>query len=615
MGRKLTTTLFQMLLISQMFLIAEYANAKEVPLWGIHEIRLKGPSVNNPFSDVNLSAFFKNNNRVLQQEGFYDGNGEYIIRFMPDTKGEWTYITNSNSKELDGITGKFLCVSAQPGVHGPVYVRNIFDFGYADGKPFYPVGTTCYAWVWQGDEMVNKTLESLKKAAFNKIRMSLFPKQYDVYIQNEPFCYPFEGSKEKGWDFARFNPKYFQYFEDKIARLGELGVEADVIIFHPYDWGKWGFDNMPRETNERYLHYLIARMAAYHNVWWSMANEWDIIGSKTAEDWDRLFRIIEENDPYHHLRSIHNGMKWYDVTKPYISHLSVQTTDFFHIQEWRETYRKPVMIDECVYEGDVPNDWGNLTPEEMTSRFWQVYCRGGYCTHGETYLHPQNILWWAKGGKLYGKSPERIAFLHKIMDERPSEGVNPLHNLWNKEMQLIKENEYYLFYYGNGQQKSARLHLPGDVKFRIDLIDTWNMTIKQLKGLYSGDVEIKLPGTLWMAVRAVKATERIGEEDRFKKEGYPANLSIFDIIRQVKPFQIESGKIMFANNGINSISIQEGALIVIDGIKMGTDTGILNAIPVTDIAKINVYTNPSDIQRFTGLNNAGIIEIIMKKGP
>ena len=477
---------------------------KEVPQWGIYEISLKGTSANNPFTDVKLSAVFQYKNITIEPEGFYNGNGEYIIRFMPNAAGEWTYVTKSNIKELNGKTGKFLCTAAQEGIHGPVYVRNTYDFGYADGTPFYPVGTTCYAWVWQGDDMVNKTLETLKKSAFNKIRMCVFPKQYDVYIQNEPFCYPFEGSKEKGWDFSRFNPMYFQYFEDKIARLAELGIEADVIIFHPYDGGKWGFDKMPREANERYMHYLTARLAAFRNIWWSMANEWDMVRSKTVEEWESLFRIIEENDPYHHLRSIHNGMKWYDVSKGYITHLSVQTTDFFHIQEWRETFKKPVMIDECVYEGDIPNDWGNLTPEEMTNRFWKVYCRGGYCTHGETYMHPQNILWWAKGGVLYGKSPERIAFLHKIMNDRPADGVYPLHNLWNKEMQLIKDKDYYLFYYGNAQQKSARLNLPKDVKFRLELIDTWNMTITQIDSIYSGSVEIKLPGTLWMAVRAIK---------------------------------------------------------------------------------------------------------------
>lgn len=90
------------------------------------------------------------------------------------------------------------------------------------------------------------------------------------------------------------------------------------------------------------------------------------------------------------------------------------------------------------------------------------------------------------------------------MKERPADGVYPLNNLWNKEMQLIKDKEYYLFYYGNAQQKSARLRLPKDVKFRLEVIDTWNMTITLVDSVYSGSVEIKLPGTLWMAVRATK---------------------------------------------------------------------------------------------------------------
>jgi hypothetical protein len=181
-------------------------------------------------------------------------------------------------------------------------------------------------------------------------------------------------------------------------------------------------------------------------------------------------------------------------------------------------------------------------------------------------------------------------------------------------MQLIKNKEYYLIYFGNAQQKSARLNLPKDVKFRLELIDTWNMTIKKIDGVFSGTVEIKLPGTLWMAVRAIKAGNKIEAIINLKKDGYTPDQNIFDIIRQAKSYQLMGNKIIFASIGINSFSYQDGALIVIDGIKLGTDAGILNSIPVTEIEKVNVYTDPSDIQRFTGLNNAGIVEIITKKG-
>ena len=190
------------------FILSSLITAVEVEQFTVFELELKGPTAGNPFTEVQLSAEFRLMNRLLFCEGFYDGDGIFRIRFMPDEPGNWTYITKSNIKELDSKRGTFTCVVATPENHGPVKVRNTYDFGYADGTPFYPVGTTCYAWVHQPGELVNQTLATLSKTAFNKIRMTVMPKNYDVYINNEPPFYPFEGSKEKGWDFSRPNPAF-----------------------------------------------------------------------------------------------------------------------------------------------------------------------------------------------------------------------------------------------------------------------------------------------------------------------------------------------------------------------------------------------------------------------
>ena len=489
--------------ILAIFLIYNVINAANIEQYSVFEIEFKGPSAGNPFRDVRLSAEFKHLNRSFFCEGFYDGEGVYKIRFMPDEPGEWIYITKSNIKELDMKKGSVTCTEASDTNHGPVKVRNVYDFGYADGTPFFPLGTTCYAWVHQPEVLVKQTLESLAKTKFNKIRMTVMPKDYDVYINNEPPFYPFEGSKEKGWDFYRPNPEFFRNFENRLMDLQKLGIEADVILFHPYDNGHWNLDKMNGEEASFYLRYLIARISAYPNVWWSMANEYDIL-RKADEEWEKYFRLIQTYDPYKHLCSIHNGMAWYNHSNPWISHLSIQTAYLQDIQKWRELYKKPVIIDECVYEGNIPNDWGNLTPEEMMNRFWIAYCRGAYCTHGETYIHSQNILWWSKGGTLYGRSPERIGFLHKIMTESPVEGVYPFHNIWNKETYLIKDNEFYLYYYGNSQQAKARIYLPKDVKFSLEIIDAWNMTVNQVPGEFSGMNEIPLPGKPYIALRAIK---------------------------------------------------------------------------------------------------------------
>src|SRR5260370_23195842 len=99
--------------------------------------------------------------------------------------GEWRYATKSNSPELSGKTGGFEVTAPKPGNHGPVRVAHTFHFAYADGTPYFPIGTTCYASTHQGDRLEEQTLATLKKSPFNKIRMCVFPKHY-AFNQNEP---------------------------------------------------------------------------------------------------------------------------------------------------------------------------------------------------------------------------------------------------------------------------------------------------------------------------------------------------------------------------------------------------------------------------------------------
>jgi hypothetical protein len=98
-----------------------------------------------------------------------------------------------------------------------------------------------------------------------------------------------------------------------------------------------------------------------------------------------------------------------------------------------------------------------------------------------------------------------------------------------------------------------------------------------------------------------------------KSNGYSSDRDIFEILMQIKPYRLVDSKIIFGSSGLTSIKYQDGALIVIDGLMMGTDAEILKNIPVQDIAKIHASTEPSDIQRYTALNNIGIIEIFTKK--
>jgi hypothetical protein len=416
----------------------------------------------------------------------------------------WHYATESNCPELDGKTGGFTCVEPSANNHGPASVCHTYHFVYADGTPYFQVGTTCYAWVHQGAALEEQTLQTLRNAPFNKLRMCVFPKDY-AYNRNEPEFYPFERTDGNGWDFTRFNPAFFRHLERRVGDLQELGVEADVILFHPYD--RWGFAGMDAETNDRYLRYVVARLAAYRNVWWSMANEWDLMKTKSELDWDRFFRLVQESDPYQHLRSIHNCRVFYDHGKPWVTHGSIQRSDLDQVSTWRALYKKPVVVDECCYEGDIPHRWGNITAPEMVDRFWLGTVHGGYVGHGETYLHPQDILWWSKGGVLHGQSPERIAFLKRILEQSPADGLEPMRvGVVNKDRfpTAGKEGEYYLTYFGTRQPAQTTFDLPTGNRYRIEVIDVWEMTITPLEGAFTGRFTIELPSKPYVAVRLQK---------------------------------------------------------------------------------------------------------------
>ena len=503
-------------------------------LWSTYEIALEGPSGGNPYLEVDLEVTFSNGGREVRATGFYDGDGVYRARPLADAEGEWSWQTASNVPALDGIKGSVDVGPARAGDHGPVRADGL-HFRYADGTRYINVGTTAYVWNLQGDAVEEQTLASLADAPFTKIRMCVFPKHYR-YNKNEPDRYPFEMLKQgtstwpasieaSGWAFDcdRPNPAYFRHLEKRINDLAKIGVEADLIVLHPYD--RWGFSRMTPEQDDRYLRYLVARLAAFPNVWWSMANEYDFMANKSLDDWNRMIDVVADTDPHGHLLSVHNGFRPFDYAHPKLTHVSIQRPYTERAILWREEFGKPVSIDECCYEGDIAENWGNISGQELVHRFWMGTVNGGYVTHGETYYNDSETLWWAKGGTLTGESVARIAFLRRILEEGPDEGLDPVlntgfHRLLQKGLDDItlpeligalpgeegwtparfqhptagQPHRYYLSYLGLNQAREVTVAVPPDERYSATLIDTWEMTETKLAdSVERGDVLVFPP--------------------------------------------------------------------------------------------------------------------------
>jgi hypothetical protein len=491
--------------------------------WGVFEAALPGPDQGNPFDDIKLAATFTCGDRSVTVPGFYDGAGTYRIRFSPPELGVWRWTSSSNVEALEGHRGTFRCVLPAPGNHGPVRVTaDGYHFAYADGTPFRQIGTTCYSWALQSDAKCAETLATLKAAPFNKMRMCVFPNVASEW--KDPFTPTGAGPAE--WDPRRPDPAYFRNFERRILELQALGIEADVILFHPYNKSR-RLSDMARADDERYLRYVAARFGAYRNVWWAMGNEYDGIKTKKTADWDHLFQVLVAADPHDRLRSIHQINDYYDHRKPWITHASIQNgsavLDDGRAQPHRRFAEKAVIFDEVLYEGNSQSRWGQLTGEELLTRFWWGTIAGTYVGHSEAYSKPGGTdgSWLGQGGKLVGTCWPRLAFLRKILESAPNPGIEPIET-WYEYHMGGKPFEYYIRYFGDAQPREWPVVIPGrdddpHNSYRAELIDTWDRTITPVEGVFRmaqrdrythhdpARPTIAMPGRKWMAVRLIRA--------------------------------------------------------------------------------------------------------------
>lgn len=145
--------------------------------------------------------------------------------------------------------------------------------------------------------------------------------------------------------------------------------------------------------------------------------------------------------------------KSYDFSRPTITHCCVQTNAMHKAAEWMEKYKKPVVFDECCYEGNIEHEWGSISAFEMVNRFWKACTAGAFATHGETYY---------------------------------------------------SEDDIFLKYYGSYCPKYAAFRLPKDHSYKIEVIDVWEMTRTTLVEEGSGKVPLILPGKEGIAVLATR---------------------------------------------------------------------------------------------------------------
>jgi len=142
--------------------------------------------------------------------------------------------------------------------------------------------------------------------------------------------------------------------------------------------------------------------------------------------------------------------------------------------------------------------------------------------------------------------------LKKIMDEVPG-GLMPYDGGWDV-VAAAPENEWmnpmksqYLFYYSFMRPRSKTYHIDDETEFAVDVIDTWNGTVKKA-GVYKGKFTVELPGTQYVLVRLRKPEEadyypEEEEETEVMEETVPEDAPVEEPVVEEEPVTEETAAV------------------------------------------------------------------------
>lgn len=438
-------TLLNTLNILLLFLLNGLSVPK-VPLYGLYEVSFFYTATGNPF-DVEFGAIFIKNNSSVKVDGFYAGNNQYKIRFMPEKSGIWTYITISAVPELNGRSGKFKAVKSD--YKGMIRVdstnaNTMHHFLHANGDRFFYQGNTakCLFGTPATHSKIGGWKDFIDYCAtyhFNHIIVFLYTPSIITsssaalgmsnWPGNPPSPYGYQrNGKTDYWlcpwackgdpnhiaqfdyyshsltstediDFNRFYLPYWDKIDTVINYMKKNDIIAN-IFFHPDD----SYCPLEGKDEDRYFKYAISRLSAHWNVSYNLGLEYR---EYRTDDWaNSMGGKVKEWDPYDHILSIHDQLtfrfkdeKWAD----YIVYQATPGTKGNKTYSTDYSANKPLVNEECGYEPRL------VTPDSLVNIIWAMIMRNTYNSYGNIMQMGMNFS--------HLKDDNRAAKAHKYLVE------------------------------------------------------------------------------------------------------------------------------------------------------------------------------------------------------
>lgn len=401
---------------------------------------VNSPESQNPFVNVMMTGVFEaaDGGEHWNVEGVCDAADGSIfrIRFMPPRAGSYKYSLKYKQAAFEKTaSGTFQAVDAHR--RGILRVDPQYPWHFiwsGTGEHFFFNGTTAY-WLagWRDERTIQYSIERLHRLKVNRLRVTIAGREAVTFF-GEPVmagqnwtamsaAWPAQNVDDPfhpGFDYSRFNLPYWQKFDRmlKFARDRDMNISLVLDMndsrVHP---------EAGSEDEKRFIHYAVARFAAFSNVTWDLGDDRERFRDDAWEHDTGTYLV--ELDPYHHLATDHpvdvvvNGKSvhqdrasaWFGFTS-YQEWSRNQHALMLQSRQFQQQTGRiiPQTNEEYGYEDYYPV-WaapGSDSADVLRRTAWDIVMAGGYQTAGESARRGTNIWPDTGGGWLNGRGDDTM---------------------------------------------------------------------------------------------------------------------------------------------------------------------------------------------------------------
>lgn len=348
------------------------AEGQTVEQWGRVVIPLSNLSYSgNPFElEVNGTFTHSASGARVTLPGYYDGNDEWKLAFMPTLGDTWTYITSSPDADLDGVTGSFTAQeSARPGMLN-ADPENPRKWRMSNGTYVIPMALrmnffyeSASASEWQ--QAVDFLADDVNGLMYDTRLQDQASSDMDVFTGD--------------WSNHEFDLQKWRQMEARMDALVARGLGA-YIMFYADDAGtpRWSGQS---DTELLVIRYTVARLASYPVILWDTGI--DISEYRSQSDIDWFGERLRSLDAYGHPISSRWGGgsgtsqmsgRTYDSRGDRLARIDDMTAYF-------ESTSRPVDMADSWGEDRPSHPEKDFRPADIRRAFWKALVAGGLAGH------------------------------------------------------------------------------------------------------------------------------------------------------------------------------------------------------------------------------------------